>query len=556
MRPASQLERLLPWALGLGFLALALADCGLWHPGFSYLDEGSGTVSKIQEWHEGRALPFELFKGSLHRGLAAWLTLPFGRSLWVFRAISLGALFFECLLLWRFTAERFGQGAAAWAVAACLASAQTFLRARSLLSFTLLPLELLLLLSLMRREWSWKGSLLLGALAALTATDYEGAMLLMPVVALYWLASPRHERPRGWELFAGYALAIGLLAWASRDGLGEYFSRRLRSLPHNALNPLRLAWLFAQSFFGSADCIGYLGVKGRSFLPLWALPAFAAGLWVSLARHRLLMAWLAVGLLPAFSIAGSSEPNRILAAWPVICMLCGAGLAWLSKRTGNLLWVLVLAGGIFWEAAGYRASMSEAYPFWYGESAAIQNLAKKFEGRRLVNELGGEYSSQFRFLWPDAKAGAAELFVLPLEYAPGLGKDAARLRQDGVAYLDSPAPALAARLGAVDAELRAVRLTLPNYACRRHAEMIGAYLDSGRGDAWTRTALLEEALRWSSGIGEMDRSLLQRALHEPLVSSSSLIWLSEMATRSGDQAFARRLCARARQVDPRRPCVH
>jgi hypothetical protein len=75
-------------------------------------------------------------------------------------------------------------------------------------------------------------------------------------------------------------------------------------------------------------------------------------------------------------------------------------------------------------------------------------------------------------------------------------------------------------------------------------------------DPWVKSALLEEALAWSSNLGEVPLALQELALNEKLVSASSPIWLAHRASERGDLALARRLCARARQIDPAQPCPY
>jgi hypothetical protein len=263
------------------------------------------------------------------------------------------------------------------------------------------------------------------------------------------------------------------------------------------------------------------------------------------------------------SVAAAAEPNRILVALPALCLLAGAGLAWLAGRLGAPLMALVMLSGGLWEAQGYWNSMGAEYPRWYAESAEVQHLAKDYAGRALLDELGGEYTSQWRFLWGPARSGAGNLYLMPADYAPGLGREAAHLKaaslagsQETLVFLDEASPATALRLQGVDRDLRLLRSQLPFFDYRRHRDLLLAYLNSGAGDPWTRSAALEEALRWSSDLGDLPPALVRMALKDPLVSSSSPLWLASQAQQSGDNAFARRLCARAMQIDPRRPCAY
>ena len=550
-RSLSQTERLLPWLVAAIFMLLLALDCGLWHPGYAYLDEGN-QVSMVQDWREGRAIPFELFKGSVYRACAVACVKVLGPSLLALRMPGLVALGLECLLLFRMGCSFFGRRAGLWAVLACLACAQTFLRARSLLSFTVLPFEMLALLMILPREWSGWASFLYGAALGALLSDYEGGLLCLPIVALFWMLSPPRSRPSVTHALAGFGLVLGCLVWNSWDGMADYLSRRMRSLPGVGMPSTFPLTQFLNSFFMGGDCIAYLGVSQRSFVAAWTLPALAIGLTLALRRATKLLLWLALGCLPCVTIAAAAEPNRILAAWPALCILCGAGLAW-----------LLLVGGGIWEAKGYSDSMKVGYERWYSESTAVARLQQRNPGKQLVNELGGEYSSQFRFLWPQGEPGAKTMFLLPWEFAPGLGDKRSQLKfeftalgEPPLAYLDTIDSATASRLCRIDSQVRDLRRNLPRFAYRKHRELLLEYLRLAEGDVWTRTIAFEEALRWSSDIGNLPEPLLAMGLRAPLVSSSGPLWLANQAHQSGDDPFARRLCARALQIDFRRPCIY
>jgi hypothetical protein len=557
----SRLERALPLALGALFLALEILDCSRWHPGFSYLDEGSGAVCNLQEWIEGRSLPFELFKGCVHGHLSAWMSLILGPSMWDFRVLSLGALALESVLLYRLALDMAGRRPALWALAANFACAQVFLRARFALSCTLLPAELLLFLTLMRREWGAAASLAFGAAAAFLLVDYEGWLVALPVLALYWACLDPRERPRWGGALLGFALILLFLVWESKEGLGDHVSRRLRSLPESGFGPGLLLMKFLKSFLLGGDCIPYLGVSGRSFVPAWAIPGFLAGCALALRRKPMLLAWLLLGLLPSLTISASAEPNRIVAAWPALSILCGLGLAWMAQRLGPWPMILILGLGLWWEGTGYVASMQAGYGPWFSESAALQRLSLDYPRRRLINELGPPYASQQRFAWGPRRDPQGEVFLISDDYAPGLGKSGQMpmlhpVGLGGLEYTDAPPAPLAQRLLAVDASLRDLRRGLPRFAYKRHRDLLLQWLMQGQGDPWMRTAVLEEALTWSSSLGELPPTLVQSALSEPLVSASSPLWLADKAHQSGDDRFARRLCLRAHAIDPRRACAY
>jgi hypothetical protein len=265
------------------------------------------------------------------------------------------------------------------------------------------------------------------------------------------------------------------------------------------------------------------------------------------------------GLLPAFTIAASAEPNRMAAAWPALCALAGLGLAWIAARPGFGLPLMagLLLAGMGREAAGVKASMEAAGPRWYAESAAVRRLAAAYPKRRLVNELGDEYAAAWRLLWGSRPGSAPPVFVIPEGYAPGLGGFRSALKREGpLSYLDAAPEPLARRLLNVDSGLKSLRSSLPRFALRRRRDGLAEFLAREAGaDPWLRTAVLEEALRLSSSLGELRPELVAVAFREPLVSASAPLWLAQKARESGDNAFADKLCARALRIDSSRPCL-
>lgn len=559
MNAPLKLEKAVLALVALLFLGLSLLDTGLWHPGFAYLDEGS-QVAYVQLWLEGQRQGLDLFHGNLHRSLAAALAWAFGPSLWHFRVLSLAALALECWLLYLLTASLFGRRAAAWALVALLACAQTFLRARSLLSFTLLPAELLLLLMLMRREWGSLGSLLFGAGTGLMLADYEGWMLGLPVLALFWLAAPKGERPRLWPLLLGFAAVLSLLSWQSSAWLDDYLWRRQRSLPHGDYSAASLLWQYLKAFFTGGDCIGYLGVSARPFVAAWTLPALLAGAWLAWKRSRMALIWALLFLLPGVSIAAAAEPNRALPFLPALAMLSGAGLGWMAGRAGLWLPLLLLLPGAAWEASGYRDSMRVEHPRWYADSAAAMQLAAEKPESMLFCEISGEYSAQWRYLWYEGKGDGGSVHLLNRESLGSLGPAAASARallsapfKGSLAVLHDPPSELEARLRRVDGNLRSLRQPLPHFDFKGRLEGLARFMGPGR-DPLENSASLDEALRLSSSLGRLDGFFIKAALELPQSSSTAPLWLAGKARESGDAPLAARLCRRALEIDAARPC--
>jgi hypothetical protein len=530
--------------MAAAFAALAVLDALRLHPGFSYFDEGC-AVAALQEALEGRPLWCGLGKGTLYLHAAQLPLLLFGRNLASLHLVAWTGLALECFFLFRLLSADFGRRAGIWGVLALLLCAQTWVRSRSLLAFSILPAEFLGLLLLMRREWGSLGSLGFGALAACMLSDYEGWIAVMPLLAVAWLLLPRLERPRLPACLLGFCLVLGGLLLHEAPVLAEYAMRRARSLPAAGAAAGQALSFFRGALLGS-DTYSYLGASGMPFAAAWAAPLFVAGL-AGLRKAPFWGLCLWMGLLPALSLGAAAEPNRCLPALLAYCALAGAGAALFPRKALPLLALLAL-GGAAWEARGYLRSMEASGERWYAESRAVLSLSRRFPGRRLVNELGPEYAAQSRFLWPASRPSDPPLFLFQPSYLPGLGADA-RLagHEGGLAYLDGAPPALASRLDGVSAELSALRRGLPRFALRAHRDGLAAWLAAAPRDPWSRSVALEEGLRWSSSLGEIHPEFLRQALL-PLASPAAPLWLAEKAEESGDKALAARLRRSAAQL--------
>jgi hypothetical protein len=307
-----------------------------------------------------------------------------------------------------------------------------------------------------------------------------------------------------------------------------------------------------------------MGVEGHSIFPSWALPGLLLGLWMA-RRELWLLLWAFLGILPGLSVAGAAEPNRILAAWPALCVLAAWGL-WealqrvRSKSRRDLILLLLVLAGLANEGWAYWKSMEGAWPAYYAESAAYADLAQRYAGRPLVNELGDEIAPAWRFAWPRPNPASPALYVLSPNFAPGLGTEQGKGQlqlcgpeMEPLLVLEQAPPALATRLDSVALALERLRLNLPRFNYRARRFLLEETVDKAT-EPWLRTAALEQALRYSSSLGDVDPRLAQQALKLPLFSSSALLWLASKAEASQNEALAQAFCARARQIDPRRPC--
>jgi hypothetical protein len=543
------------------FASLLILDLLVWHPGYSFFDEGL-SLAYVQQYFEGQALPLELFKGCLHRDAVAMGMALLGKNLETWRLLTLGALGLESLLLLELGKRWIGERAGLWAAGFNLCCALTFLRARSLLAYTVLPLELLFLLWLLPRARSGWASLLWGSATALALCDYEGWIFALPVLALAWFLAAGSQRPRALPAASGFVAVAVFFLLLSRTSLASHLVLRQRSLPQGLGSLASVIWSSLKSFFWGGDTFGYMGIAGHSVYPFWALPLLALGLVSAWARQRWWLAWLLIGFLPMALIGTAAEPNRLMVAWPALCLISGLGLARLPEK----LWpglLLALGLGACLEGRAYVLSMRAQYGKYYSESVELMRMARQSkqdypEGARLISELDYESSAPARFLWgaygppKDGKTQAQALALVPWEYAVALGPVQADAGPRQAFILIKPSPAEAGRLEGLEAELLALRKTLPRFDFVGKRQRMMDYLsEHPKADPWLRSALVESSLGLSFMIGEIPPQLLQTVLREKLASASAYEWLAYKAG-AADPKLARYLCLRALQQDPRR----
>jgi hypothetical protein len=558
-------ERWLLLAAALAFVALAWLEVSCWRPGFALTDE-SVDLAYLQQWREGLPLGIDLMKGSLTRWAQALAISAGGPSLLPLRALTWLGLALEHWLLFRLASALLSRRAACWAVLASLACATTFLRARSLLSYALLPAELLAVLSIMDREWGRPGSLLYGACCGLLMADYEGWLFGLPIVALFWAFQDPRQRPRMTWAMGGFCLVVSCLFLPSMDLAADYLAQRRVNLPDLGWGLARALIQGARGFFwGIPQTTAVVGIKNHPMLATWSLPLLALGIWRLRDGGRILLLWLAVGLLPLLSLGGAGEPSRMAAAWPALCMVIGCGAEALMAALGRAApWIALplLAWGTAFEAKAYVSSMASIEATEYAPSQAMLALARSQPGTRLVAEFNYKSSAAWRFVWgcgTPARA-ASEIFVVNWDLQPALKGMVPALQQipsgegETAPYWFSQAPeAFKARLRSCDAQLRQMRGLLPRFAVRRRRDALLGVLAS-RPDPIVTSAVLEEALKLSNSLGELPPLLVAAALKAPLASAAAPLWLADLASAAGDGPSARRLCLRARQIDPRCQC--
>src|SRR6185369_2713897 len=141
---------------------------------------------------EGLALPLSFAKGCLQRMVLAFSASGFTWGLYVPGFLAFAA---ECLLLGLLGRRLFSSRAGLWAVTACSLSAFTFLRLRSLLSYSIFPCELLLMMYLTLKVRSFWPTLMVGFASAVMLLDYEAWIFGLAALGLAFLFQSADEGP-------------------------------------------------------------------------------------------------------------------------------------------------------------------------------------------------------------------------------------------------------------------------------------------------------------------------------------------------------------------------
>ncbi|HTB33750.1 MAG TPA: hypothetical protein VK842_02725, partial [bacterium] len=429
----------------LALKALALAACllppallwwRLWRfPGWELTDE-SYNLSLLQGWREGGGLPWAPFHGCLHRALAAAaMALGRGRlgSLWL---LNLGVYAAFLAALAALARRLFGPHAAWAALAVSGLAALPAVQLGSLLSPQLQPLTwALLALAAVTLERPWAFALW-GLACGAALLDYEGWALAWPGAMALLLLRPAGRRGLPLAL-AGFFAAAGWVFWRGGFGLGDYIAvRQAYSQPPDAASALAHLLGHLRGFFlGRGSALPTQGVPGDGAqFPLWALPCLAAAV-VPLFRPaqdrgvRLALAVAAALPFGAFLLYAPAVPSeRVLAAWPALCLLAGERLAAAWRRSQGLAWVLLLlaAAGGAWALRDFTQGMDAVGPAFYNGSGALLDAARDLGAQpplELFSELDAEPRGDFRLalgrLDQDLRQGPAFALV-PWQSVPAL----------------------------------------------------------------------------------------------------------------------------------------
>jgi hypothetical protein len=319
-----------------------------------------------------------------------------------------------------------------------------------------------------------------------------------------------------------------------------------------------------------AAALPYTGISHWPVFPVAAWPGLFAGLALALRQKRWMLAWIAVGFIPLISGNSAAEPQRMIVAWPALCLLSGWGFDFLCSRFSAAwaLAALLLAAGTAAEGRAYLRSMNSNYASAYGYSVnlmeAARVIAKEHPAKmEAITELDSESMAAARFFLDEAgirEAAQGEggaFAILPWEYAAGLEREgelrAIQLLPDSTpAMLFFPGPIARYRLEAVSGELAPLWRETPRFRPREARKLsLEKLMESPRADPWVRSACFENALGQSFMLGEFPGDLVKRMETQKLQSVSGLLWSAERL-KAANPPWAARLRARAHQLDPRR----
>lgn len=570
-----------PWlllaaALGaLGAFLLVALDVSVWHPGYAYGDERD-VLAWIQHQREGAPLIWQFSRGCFSMSAVKAFVALNGTDLASLHTPQLLSLALEWLFLALVARRWFGEEAAAWALLALCVSAQTWLRARSLLAFQFLPMETLALALAAGRVQGRPAALAWGLAAGLLFYEYDGAFIAVPGVWLACVAlDPGFRRQARWSM-AALALAGVLLLAQDHGLLQRYLAVRLGTsgaqAPGSVLSK-GLARLEGLAFGGA--CQPYLGICFWPAWPWWTWAGLALGAWGLLrTRGAALLAWAAAGVLLTQAVASPYGPpvHRLVAMAPALALLSGVGLARLRQGLGSKAWLLalLLAAGALSEGWAWWRHQAAFAPELYARCESLRQVRQDWSVRlqdpslRLVTQLSGRTEADARFVLdrPLGTGGPPPshvLALLPGDYAEALGPDKAQARWYVGAKGFEPELALelggpaAARLAAVE-DAVAPLVVYGQDDNRAREEAARAWLEAQPAkpvpiDAWAWTAALEadaEAGTRTGGWDDEDQRLLQS---RPLACAAPWMVLAR-ASCAADPRLSMAQSGQALAVDP------
>lgn len=557
-------------AMAFGYAAtlILLARLQLW-PGWASVDE-EAVLAWLRSIQEGAWPPFRLGQGWLHQWLLALGCGTFGWDATGARLTAFTIFLAGCAALGLLTKRWAGERAAAWGLLVHVFAAFSLTQGASLLSFSLTPLQVcLMLLALPYATGRALWALLWGAMLALLAADYEGWLLAIPGLALAFVWQRPTRRVLGAAVL-GLSLGAALLAWGSAPFWQDMLAvRRQQSIPHS----LQQAWLFfgehlRQYFLGGGHGLVYLGPTRYPSWPLWALPGLLLGLYSLRTKGRSLGLLLLLPFAGLLAHAPSVEPNRVAAAWPLLCLSAGAGLAqaasWLdTKRTRlSLLLLPLLLVGAFYEARAYLLGLNEDWGRFYHESTSLAltraSLAQLDPPPQVLCSLrpGGGELGRFALSAPFELDQSPIAVLIPWSLAAtrdpaeGRWQDFRADESEAPVTLLFPTPAKAAAWVQRELRLRAVWDQTRHLPPAKALRLLRS-IDTTSEDPWVRAALWEQRLRLARVLGqESPAELLQATQSSPAPAEAWLRLAQGFAKLDPPRAL--RAAEQATRTDPRR----
>lgn len=471
--------RALLWTVGacaLAVAALLLWETQVWHPCFAFGDEAAmaGVIARL---YGGAPFHWTPLQGSVSwmiSLLGLELTGP-GPGRMALPCLAVFAL--ELSLLWKVGCRWAGREAAAWAVLVDLVNANSWLRARTFLTFHALPAELLLMAWAAGKVRGPRGAALWGAALSLLLLDYEGALVALPFLALAVLANEAVLRAEWKAGLAGALLGLAAMGLGFHELWGTYVRDRTEAslIPEHpaAGGSLWVAWRAnLEGLAAGGEPLSYMAISRWPAFPYWAWVGLGLGVAGSGAGAGSLALWAVLPVLVVtFSHAPAGLPvERLATAWPALFLCAGSGLARLRRapRLGGALAALLLAAGLASETQAYFRHMAVMGSMTWGHGALVQEAARAVH--RDVERSGAGIATAWVELRhpeirlqlspaPPVAAGAGLWVLLPPGSGAKPGPGVRLLEISGTAnvepvYLLRADGEAARRYGAADADLR------------------------------------------------------------------------------------------------------
>ena len=204
---------------------------------------------------------------------------------------------------------------------------------------------LYLMLAALRRARAGRpflgGIVLAGAVYGLGFYTYPAYRVTPLLVVAIWIAQGRRGPGiAAWTFAAASAAVAAPLAVYFVAHPGAFLERAgqvsVFSGPHPAVEIVLNCWRTARMLFTRGDRNWRHNVAWRAEL-FWPVAAcMLVGIWVALARHRVILLWLFLGMVPAVLATECPHALRSILMLPAVCVLAALGAqqvhAWLARR--------------------------------------------------------------------------------------------------------------------------------------------------------------------------------------------------------------------------------